>query len=35
MIDKNKEKPIEQPYKSEWYIAVCEFLEWLDKTEAE
>lgn len=34
MIDKNKEKQLEEPYKSEWRIAVAEFLEWLDKMEA-
>lgn len=35
MINKTKERPLEEPYQSEWRIAVCEFLEWLDKMEAE
>lgn len=35
MINKTKERLIEEPYKSEWRILLHEFMEWLDKMEAE
>ena len=35
MINKTKERPLEEPYQSEWRILLHEFMEWLGKMEAE